>query len=755
MTARTSVFASMAVMLTARSKPLRDSLKRNRGNIRRWSRQSTRDVNMVSSAFKALASVAGTHQLAAAFKVWGEFGQSLDDVRAKTGATAKQVDALGKVMRENARQTKFTARETGEAATYLAQAGLDIRGIHAALRPVLDAAAATGTSVQETADIVTNVQLGMKVAERDLPRVADVLAMTTASANTNLVELGEAFANASATARYLGLDVEEVAAGIGILANAGIKSSRAGTVFRMAMVGLTGTTQKFGDELVEADTNLGKQDKVLKRLGVTVREADGSYRDLFDIIKDMNAAGATSDDIMAVFGSRAGSALLTIKDNLPALDGLVQKLRESRGAAEEMSLIQMSNLVGDTQKLKSAWQDLQIEFIDTSGAGEEMRRIVQAITRQLTGLKDGMRPFVKDLKATAQTLAPLVSEALGYFKDLDPAVYKVAGALVAVRLALVAIRAVLSSPKFLIISGSIAAVDAFAKTDAGKAVLKSMSGVGAGASFFMHGVEYPAPGGGKPASPAPAGPTAAITMTPPGSRASPVDAASDAAVTTTEETTAKVGSLWKDMFLDISAGALESYGAIGNAMDDTLKGLKKLASQEKKSGEEMNRATIGNFGTMLDLMSQKSRKAALFKRNLALFEAATNIYTGITAALKLPSPWRELNIAAVSAIGATQISLIRSQKIEGQAHGGLDNVPRTGTWILEEGEAVIQRGQNERLNKFLDAGLQEAGEGEGGATNIYIDATDAASFQEMLANSSETIYEAGESVRRRYGGRTA
>jgi len=126
---------------------------------------------------KAFAFAGGA--LAAAFavdsvKVMGNFQEALSDVQAKTNGSRKEIDMLAVSMRNAAKVTKFTAAQTAEAGSFLAMAGLNIKEINGALQPTLDLAAATKTSVQNTADFMTNIMKGLGMTTEELTKAADV-----------------------------------------------------------------------------------------------------------------------------------------------------------------------------------------------------------------------------------------------------------------------------------------------------------------------------------------------------------------------------------------------------------------------------------------------------------------------------------------------------------------------------------------------------------------------------------------------------
>lgn len=422
MAATRSRFAEATLRLGVDGARLEKGLKRSGRDIRRWSDRQRKSLSLVRNAFAGITAYAGGRQVVEAVRTWGTFEAALSNVQAKTSATAKEMKSLNKILRENAVRTRFTATQVGDAAGFLAQAGLNVGEIKEAIAPTLDLAAAANTAVDRTADILTNISQGMNIATKDLGRVADVLAKTTASSNTNLEELGGAFSIAVAAAENLKLSVEELSAGFGLLANRGIKSTRAGTAYRQALVALFGAMGRVSAETTELEINFTKQAETLRRLGVEIEDGNGGLRNLYDILRDLADAGATGVDIFTIFGARAGNAMQLLIRNLPELRGLTTTLQNAGGAAREMARIQMNNLIGDFQKLASAWENFSIEFVDVTGLGNSIRRIFQGVAKELNS-------FTSSLEESWKSVKPFLVQMRDGFTEVLVKVSRLAGTI--------------------------------------------------------------------------------------------------------------------------------------------------------------------------------------------------------------------------------------------------------------------------------------------------------------------------------------
>jgi len=403
-----ATISKLSVDLVANTAKFRKDLERASKSADKSFSKMTKGAKAATAAFVAIGA-AGLKATMGIAKVTADFNEALQDVAAKTGATSTQIDKLSLSMRKAAKATKFTATQTAEAGTFLAQAGLNVREITDALRPTLDLAAATKTSVQNTADFMTNIMKGMGMASTDLTRAADVLATTTAKSNTNLTDLAVAMSYAAPSARAMGMEIEETSALLGAMANAGIKGSMAGTALRRTFSALAKGSSNLDKSLLDTDVSLTLQQKTLKKLGVEARGADGKVRKLTSILMDLKAAGGDEEDMLKIFGDRAGSALMQfMNEGLEGSEKLRKSLEASERAATSMSAVQMNTLNGDLQKLNSQFKDLMIE-LGKGGLNKMFRNMIQGTTRFLKSLEGVTRTLAKHMDSVVVGLSTMVA----------------------------------------------------------------------------------------------------------------------------------------------------------------------------------------------------------------------------------------------------------------------------------------------------------------------------------------------------------
>lgn len=185
----------------------------------------------------------------------------------------RKFDETNKLMRQVGIETKFTAPQVASAGKFLAMAGYNVDDIKNSIRPISDIALVGDTDLGETADVVTNIMTGYEIAPKNMNNAADVLTMTFTKSNTTLMQLAESFKYAGTVAHQSGLDFETAAAAIGVLGDAGIQGSHAGTTLRMMLLNMQNPTKKAK--------------AAWKELGISTKDASGNLRDFNDILADL------------------------------------------------------------------------------------------------------------------------------------------------------------------------------------------------------------------------------------------------------------------------------------------------------------------------------------------------------------------------------------------------------------------------------------------------------------------------------------
>ncbi|NEP56020.1 MAG: phage tail tape measure protein [Symploca sp. SIO2G7] len=316
----------------------------------------------------------------AVLKVAGDFEAQMNQVKAVSGATGAEFEKLRGQAKQLGSTTEFSAKQAAQAQSFLAMAGLETNEIFTALPSTLNLATAGQLDLGRAADIASNIMTGYGFKAKDLGRVNDVLAKTATSANTNVSQLGFAFSYAAPIAKAAGLSFEETSALIGKLSDAGIQGSSAGTTLRGAISSILKPTKDAQETLA--------------RLGVEVSAGNGKIRSMIDIVGDLKRAGATTTDIITIFGQEAGTGLASLVDQGSAsIQKLKDKLDDSRGSAEKMADIMRSGLQGELKGLGSAMEGLALAIADT-GILDLAAKGVAAVTSVVRAISQLPQPVL-------------------------------------------------------------------------------------------------------------------------------------------------------------------------------------------------------------------------------------------------------------------------------------------------------------------------------------------------------------------------
>ncbi|HGO2073660.1 phage tail tape measure protein [Staphylococcus aureus] len=360
---------------------------------------SMKNVGRNMTMYVTAPVVAG---FAVAAKKGIEFDDSMRKVKATSGATGEEFEALKKKAREMGATTKFSASDSAEALNYMALAGWDSKQMMEGLSGVMDLAAASGEDLGAVSDIVTDGLTAFGLKAKDSGHFADVLAQTSSKANTDVRGLGEAFKYVAPVAGALGYTIEDTSIAIGLMSNAGIKGEKAGTALRTMFTNLSSPTRAMGNEM--------------ERLGISITDSNGKMipmRKLLDqlrekfkhLSKDQQASSTAT-----IFGKEAMSGALAI---INASDEDYQKLTKSidssTGASKRMADTMESGLGGKLRTLRSQLEELALTIYDRIEPA--LKIIVSAFSKVvtwITKLPTSIQLAIVGFGLFAAVLGPLI-----------------------------------------------------------------------------------------------------------------------------------------------------------------------------------------------------------------------------------------------------------------------------------------------------------------------------------------------------------
>lgn len=320
----------------------------------------------------------------------------------KLTATARQLGAT----------TQFSASQASEAMSYLGMAGWKTEQIIAGMPGLLSLAAAGGTDLARTADIISDDLTAFGLSADKAGHMADVFAVTITNTNTNVEMLGETMKYAAPVAKAFGASLEETSALAGLMANSGIKASQAGTALRAGFLRLAGPPrmaakelEKMGMSLDNINTEQREAAAAMASLGISMEDLSGKPKKMSAILRELKNRTADMAQeqklaaLKAIFGTEAATGWLAVLEQGPdTFDALVAKLEQSDGAANKMAKTMTDNAKGAMIQLASATESVAISF------GSILLPVIAQGAKKIAGIATQITEWAEANPQTAQTL---------------------------------------------------------------------------------------------------------------------------------------------------------------------------------------------------------------------------------------------------------------------------------------------------------------------------------------------------------------
>ena len=371
----------------------------------------------------------------AAVKTAADFDSSMSNVAAISGSSAEDMDKLRERAREMGAQTKFSAKEAGDAMGYMAMAGWNAQQMYDGLPGIMNLAAASGEDLATTSDIVTDALTAFGMKAEDSSHFADVLAQASSSANTNVGMMGETFKYVAPVAGALGYNAEDIAVAIGLMANSGIKASQAGTQLRSSLTNMIKPSKDVGDAMekwgfyaTEAATAVdqAKVDKQMLRVQKASLAADKAQQSYNDAVSKYGAESTEASNAAATLEIKqtelasANEALTQLQEgttqnvrlynkalqnedgSMKSLKETMDFLREAMGNMSEAEQTQaataifgkeaMSGMLAIINASDADYEKLIKNIDNCDGAAENMAETMQDnLSGQLTTLQSALQ----------------------------------------------------------------------------------------------------------------------------------------------------------------------------------------------------------------------------------------------------------------------------------------------------------------------------------------------------------------------------
>lgn len=369
------------------------------------------------------------------------FTSTMSEVSAISGATGEDFEKLEACAREYGATTVFSASNAAEALKYMSLAGWDADQSTSALGGVLNLAAASGMELGAASDMVTDYLSAFAMEAGDAAYFADLLSYAQSHSNTTAEALGEAYKNCAANLNAAGQDVETVTSLLEGMANQGYKGSEAGTAMAAIMRDITN----------------GMKDGAIKigETSVAVMDAQGNFRDLTDILTEVEAATNGMGDaeravaLSSTFTADSTKGLnLILNEGMDNIAGYEEELRGASGSAEEMANIMNDNLSGDVAAMNSAFEELGLKIYDALES--KLRAGVQLITNGVIPAIEWLGGHIPEVTIAVSGLGAVIA-AMNWgtisskIAMVKGALVKLAAALGGVSLPAIAIIAVITA----------------------------------------------------------------------------------------------------------------------------------------------------------------------------------------------------------------------------------------------------------------------------------------------------------------------
>lgn len=398
----------------------------------------------------------------AGLKVASDFDSAMSGVKAISGATGKEFDALRAKAIELGGETAFSANEVAEAMTEMAKAGWDSQQILDGMSGVLDAAAASGENLGTVSTIVADAITGFGMEAKESTRVADLLTQAANSGTIGINDLGESFKYIAPVAGSMGLSIEDVTTALSAMSMSGIKGSQAGTSLRGVLTRMVKPTDQVAAAMDELGIVLTNSDGTFKSLDQILSEMRGSFSGLTDEQKTYYAA--------TLAGQEGMSGLLSLLNmSQEEYDEIAVSMDNASGVAKETAKVMRDNLSADVEELMGSLESLAITL--ASLIVPALRDFVQWLTQlvnKFTALSPETQKTILTIAGIAAVIGPVIlilgklvigiGSIISAFGKLKEAIPAIKGGLVAIKGAIAGI----SAPVAAVIAVIVALVAAFA-----------------------------------------------------------------------------------------------------------------------------------------------------------------------------------------------------------------------------------------------------------------------------------------------------
>lgn len=371
---------------------------------------AVKGLSVATGAITGTATALGGVSIAA-IKAGSDFESQMSRVQAISGATGSEFNKLKEQAIQLGADTAFSSSQAAEGMENLAAAGFTTSEIMDAMPGLLDLAAASGEDLASSSDIAASTLRGFGLEAADAAHVADVLAANANKTNSSVADTGEAMKYVAPLARAAGLSMEETAAAIGIMANAGIQGSQAGTTLRGAISRLSKPTKQMSE--------------CMANLGISFYDSEGNMKSLAEQTRMMEEATAGMTDeqrnnvLVTLYGQEALSGMLALmNEGDGALLELTHAYETCDGSAKAAAETMQDNLAGALDQLGGSAETLGIVFYES--VSESLKETAKSAADSINNITEAFRNGGLDdaIEAAGDEFANLAVEAASHAPDM-------------------------------------------------------------------------------------------------------------------------------------------------------------------------------------------------------------------------------------------------------------------------------------------------------------------------------------------------
>ena len=369
-----SSFQSATKQLSASTRQMNETMARLETRFHKVSKQSNLlglHIKRVGGYLGGFATIGGA---ISAVQTMADFGDTMANVKAITKSTGDVFKKLEKQAIDLGRSTRFSSTEAAQGQEFLARAGFKTDEIFKALPGTLLLAQSAKVGIGEAADIASNALSAFGLAADETGRMVDIMANTISSSNTDLIQLQDGLKLVAPVAKMLGVNMETTAAAIGVLSDAGLQATLAGTGLRKVMFDLT-------DD---------KSAKVLQNYGLTMQDVSVETHGLVHVLEILRKANISNADAIQLFGARGTPAYANLLSNIPKLKELAQTNLLAAGTAQRMADIQDNTLAGALKRVSSALDGFVQTVGYTEGAASHLQAMVDGLANSINWATDNL-----------------------------------------------------------------------------------------------------------------------------------------------------------------------------------------------------------------------------------------------------------------------------------------------------------------------------------------------------------------------------